>query len=228
MSQTLTLTGRGNAVSVDYFPPIVLNPKYDYVLGLVGFYGCNSVRNVTQKNNKFHIGDTVLTIPPGAYEIDEISRYLKEHVKENLTLKANNNTLRVELQASQPVDFTKDGTIGRMLGFSAKILTVNQKHESDLNVEIIKATNIHVETNITSGAYRNATLSHTIFEFDLSVEPGYRLVKEPSTIIYLPINVRSIDNITLKLVDQDSTLVDFGTEAFTVRLELKQHGPRSE
>lgn len=228
MSRTLTLTGVGNVLSVNYFPPLELNSNYDYCLALLGFYGTNSIRNLYPGNNKFYYGDKVIIIPSGAYELDEISEYIKSKIDEGaFELEANNNTLHCSIISSYPIDFKKPDNIGRMLGFSPQILESNVRHESDLNVQILKATNIHIESNITVGAYRNSALSHTIFEFDISVEPGFRLVKEPSTPVYLPINVNSIDNLTLKLVDQNGELVDFGIEPVTIRLELKQNGFKS-
>lgn len=233
MSQTFTLTGVGNVLSATYFPPIDLDRNYQYGLGLVGFYGCNSIRNIFEGNNKFYYTvDGVfkeITIPSGAYEVEEINRVLQKRINEpsnsmNFTLRPNNNTLKCEIKTVYDIDFTKSDSIGRMLGFSPKLYKGGGVHESDLDVQIVNATNIDVECNLTGGAYRNSVLSHTIFEFNVHVEPGYKLVKEPATIIYLPVLAHQIDNITLRLVDQDGQLVDFGEEKVTIRLELKKYG----
>lgn len=224
MSQTFTLTGSGGSISVDYFPPIELNPDYEYILGLIGFYGCNSIRNIYEGNNKLHYNDKVIVIPSGAYEINELNTFIKTTLGDKFNLWANNNTLKCGVFSSYTINFNESGSIGRMLGFSKQKLKAGVRHESDLDVQIVKSTDIHVECNLTSGAYRNNNSVHTIFEFDLSVEPGYRLIKEPSHIIYLPVTSNVIHNITLKLVDQHGDAVDFGTEPFTIRLELKQNG----
>lgn len=225
MSRTFSLSGRGNTVSVDYFPAIELNSKYNYVLGLVGFYGCNSIRNIFEGNNRFYFQDRIITIPSGSYEIQEIADYLQKRAHpDKVVLQPNNNTLKCELSATGVVDFTQADSIGRMLGFSSRILPENILHESDLDVRVVDTTNINVECNITSGSYRNHSPSHTIFEFDIHVESGFRLVKEPSNVIYLPVSVPYIDNITLKLVNHRGQPIDFGEEEFSVLLELKQYG----
>lgn len=226
MSQTFSLTGVGNELSRNYFPPIELNSKYRYTLGLVGFYGCNSIRNIFPGNNKIYYNDKEVIIPSGAYEVEEINKYIQSVVCNNnnrvdFVLKANNNTLKCELKSIYNIDFTKPDSIGRMLGFSPRILEANQTHTSNLDVQIIKATNIHVECNITGGAHRNSSLSHIIYAFGISVEPGYRLDEKPSPVTYLPVIVNQIDNITLRLVDQNGELVDFGNEQVTITLELK-------
>lgn len=153
----------------------------------------------------------------------------KENEKE-FELIANNNTLKCELESVYTIDFEKPGNIGSMLGFTPQKLlptttTTNgrrRRYVSDKDVEIIKTSNIFVDTNITGGAFRNNAPCHTIFEFGLSVAPGYNLEKEPSQIIYFPINVSEIGNITIRLVDDEGVLVNFSEDTKTsVRLHLK-------
>lgn len=240
MSQTLTVYGRGNVLSTGpIYPPIQLSPNLQHHLGLVGIYTCNSVRNIYPGNNKFYYDkNKEITIPSGSYEIDEINTYLKSQInkisgsgaaadnkrKSNFELRPNLNTLKCEIDTIYRVDFTKPGNIGSMLGFTPQILepSADKIHTSDKDVEIIKVSNIFVETNITSGAYRNNAPCHSIFEFGLSVEPGYNLEKEPSHIIYFPINTSEIKEVTIKFVDHNNQLVDFSEDTYSsVRLELK-------
>lgn len=232
MSQTFTLTGKGNTLSSIYHPPIPLDPRYNYVLGLIGFYGCNSIRNIRESNNKLYYAaeSPPIAIPPGAYEIDEINAYIQAQIpggKDDFTLKANNNTLQCEIISKKhTINFKRTGTLGRLLGFSPQRLAPNTLHKSDLDVQIINATNIQITCNITTGAYLNNKLSHIIYEFGVEVEPGYRIIKEPAKVTYLPVNVQSVSEINLDLRDQNQELIDFGGEPVTVRLELKRDGLR--
>lgn len=243
MFRTFTLTGMSNVLTSTYFPPIELNPNVSYGLGLVGFYSFNSIPNVNEDNNTFKYYDKnlsdadlklldedklklkwhTISIPRGAYEVTEINSYLQDKLgSHNISLRPNNNTLKCEILSKYTLDFRDNNSIARLLGFNKGIKQSNILHSSDNLVEIVKVINIRIECNITSGAYYNNELSHTIFEFDVNVEPGYRLTKEPANIIYLPILTNSIDNITLTVVDQDGDLVDFNNEKITIRLELKQ------
>lgn len=227
MSRTFTLTGTSNVLTSSYFPPIELDQNYSYGLGLVGFYSYNSIPNVHEGNNKFYYHDSnnekqVITLPPGAYEITEINNYIQSKLGvDNFLLRPNNNTLNSEIISKYSIDFTEKDSLGHLLGFSKK-LTANTLQSSDRTVNIVKVINIRVECNITGGAYYDNESVHTIFEFDVDVEPGYRLTKEPKNIIYLPVIKNSIDNITLRILDQDNDLVDFANEKIVVRLELKQ------
>lgn len=241
MSRTLTLTGKSHTLSHDFFPPLDLNDG-DYVIGLINFHTYNSIPNVDEWNNKFYYDDKVIGLPVGAYEIEDINNYLRlmigdpgahnvfelnEHpslpTNENfITLHANNTTLKCELLSNCKIDFTHDDSIGSLLGFSKRILKPGIIHKSDFSVNIVKVNSIQVECNIVTGAYRNDKLVHTIHEFYPSVPAGYKIIETPRNVIYLPVNVRTIHNLTLRICDQDGNLVNFQDEIITTRLHLRK------
>lgn len=235
MSHTFTLIGTSNLLTSTYFPPIELDARYEYALGLIGLHTYNTIPNIYQGQNKFYYDSHEVTIPTGAYEVTDIESYLQNYViaksastgdtKEDLlSLKPNNSTLKCEITSKFDIDFTREDSIGRMLGFSKSILKAGEKHESDMPIKIIKVVTIRVECNVTTAAFYEARLSHTLYEFAPSVEPGYSINIEPRNIIYLPINTSRIDHIALRLVDQDGDSVDFRGEQIVVRLELKRYG----
>lgn len=239
MSNTVTVSGHTSVISEDIYPPIPLNKGKRYGLGLIGFYSYNSVFNVDETNNcfiytmKHGSTPTRIRIKPGAYEIEEIYRALLKMMKINkeddaekiLALKANNNTLKCEISSKYEINFAEGGTIGRLLGFEAVVLTPNKIHESTLPVDIMKVRMVRIDCNITSGAYLNGDESHTLYEFDIDVEPGYKITREPANIIYLPVipeGRQFIDNITLRILDDDGNLINFQGEKIIIKLELKQ------
>lgn len=240
MSLTFTLTGHTSVLSADFYPPIELSSRDEYGLALIGFYTYNSIFNVTEKNNTIgylrnNEQDPHFTsIPPGAYEISEIEKVMLTALREasndkrdNLfSLKANNNTLKCELQSKFNIIFPQGrNTIGPLLGFGSNLLERGKKHESMYNVDIMKVRIIKVDCSIIGGAYLNSSKGHTIFEFDIDVEPGYKITKEPQNLIYMPIipeGRQFIDNITLRILDDDGDLIDFRGEKIIVKLELKK------
>lgn len=225
MSHTFTLKGTSHVLSVDYYPPIELNPKSEYALGLIGLHTYNSIPNI-DKNNKFYYDkNKVVTIPVGSYEITDIEEYLQSVLsKDAISLKPNNNTLRCEIQSKFVIDFTHKDSIANTLGFSSKVLPANVKHVSDLPVKIIKVVTIRVECNITTAAYYGTSLAHTLFEFAPQAAPGYSINIHPQHVIYLPVFTKQIDNITLTILDQDGEPVNFRGEEIIIRLELRKYG----
>lgn len=223
-SFTLTLSGTSSILEANYFPPIELSPEKTYTLGLVELLTFNSIPNIDIGNNKFYVNDKTIIIPTGSYEIENIEAYLVEQLAQyniDLSLKPNNSTLKSEIKCNGTINFTKNDSIGRLLGFTQRVLNPHIKHESNLPVAILKVNALRVKCNITAGAYINGQQMHTIHEFFPMVPPGYKIVEVPSHVIYLPVVVQAINHIQLKIVDQDGQLVNFRGEIITIRLHIK-------
>lgn len=239
MSSTFSLTGTGNHLQSFFRPSINLDGEFG--LGLVGFYSFNALQNIYDGNNKIYYAlpnadFKTLVIPSGAYEIDALNDYINNKLEaENksshkegeklipaFSLSANVNTLQCIIKSKYNIDFRQSDSIGRMLGFSPTLLEVGKIHESDLDVRIAPATNIRVQCSVTGGSYLNGAPDHTIFEFALDAEPGELVAKEPSSVLYLPVTSRRIENIALWLTNQDGEPINFGKEQVSIRLELKK------
>lgn len=217
---TLTLSGNSSILETQYFPPIRLSENKRYYLSLVSFITFNSIPNVDEDiNNKVYIidGETI-TIPTGSYEIDDIANFLKDY---SIQLWSGNNTLRSYIKSPNHIDFRASDSIASLLGFTPRILEANHVHESDLPVNIIGINALRIECNITTGAYVNNKKVHTIHSFFPSTPPGYKIIEVPTNPIYLPVIVKTIDHLQIKVVDQDGRLVNFRGETITVRLHIK-------
>lgn len=215
------LSGRGSVFDCNIFPAIDLTIG-EWEIGLVDFTTYNAIPNVENGvNNKFHYGDIAVDIPTGSYEIDDITKLIEEKIPK-LKIKGNNNTFQVEVYGEKSIDFTKAASIGSLLGYSPKVLEANKWHVSDKPVDIIKVNVIRVECNVARGSYQNGTEGHVIHEFYPSVPPGFKIVETPRNVIYLPVNVKRLENITVRLCDQDNHLINLRDETVSIRLHLKQ------
>lgn len=237
MSFTFTLTGTESMMSSDFYPSIVLDEREEYQLGLIEFESWHSIPNIDATNNKFVYYDPdfpivdstrqTIEIPKGAYEITNINDYLAAELKKVnriIKISANNNTLRTEIKSDVIIDIGAKDSVGALLGFrkGRSVLSANSVAKSDFTARILKINAIRVKCNIVSGSYLNGQPEHTLFQFYPQEEPGYKISITPSNVIYLPINRRVIDNVTITIVDQDDRLVDFNGEPISVRLHLKR------
>lgn len=220
-------TGNTSVLSTSYFPPIELYEPYE--CGLISLYTYNSIPNIDENNNLFHVGSEIIELPKGSYEINDIAGYIDKKLKETVSkpkpqviINANTNTLQTEIKSTHTVHFDKERSIGSLLGFSKRKLISNKINFSDIPVNINKINAIRVECNIVTGSFLNEIPVHTIHEFSTDVLPGYKINEVPTNIIYLPvINVNTISSIVIKLVDQDGNLIDFRNEQITIRLHLR-------
>lgn len=219
------LTGTGSTISCDVFPPLDLS-NGEYVVGLVDLATFNSIPNIEEGvNDKLYFDNGhIVKIDEGSYEIQDLENFIQAHLPESVQfkLKANNNTLKSEIECNVDIDFDKIDTIGNVLGFSKKVLAAGQKHVSDLPVNILKVNSIRVDCNIVRGSFENGTESHVIHQFYPICEPGYKIVENPGTIIYLPVNVSTIHNITVQLKDQDGVPINLRGEELSLRLHVKK------
>lgn len=223
---TLSLSGKSSILEAQYFPPIELSPNKSYVLGLVELLTFNTIPNIDEYNNKFYYFDPkkVVEIPPGSYEIGDIESYLKKELSRDditLELKPNNNTLKSVISCSRNINFEPQDSIGSLLGFYPRTLKAGEEHTSDTPVNILRVNSLKVECNITSGAYSNGQKVHTIHEFFPAVAPGFKIIEVPTQVIYLPVTVKTINHLQLRIVDQDGNLVNFRGEVITIRLHIK-------
>lgn len=226
MSYTLSVTHPSSLLSCDIFPPILLNKEYKYEVGLLSFTAYNSIPNVDESNNKLHYDNgKILTLPTGNYELKDITEYIKTELnKEDIYfgIFANNNTLKILVKSSVDLDFSKDNSIGSLLGFNKRYLKSKSQHYADNIVDIMRVSSIDIQSNISSGAYVNGSPSHSLHMFAPKVAPGYKIIEIPNDVIYLPVDVSVVENLTLKICDQHGKLINFRGEEITVRLHIRK------
>ncbi|KAJ8915337.1 hypothetical protein NQ315_008222 [Exocentrus adspersus] len=162
----------------------------------------------------------------GTYEVKDINDYIQQNIPISpfiqIKIYANRNTQKIIIDTTVDIDFTTDKSIGGLLGFKKRILSANSVHESDLSVQLVKVNSLIIECNIAAGSYDNNHPVHTIHQFFPTDGFGYKIVETPRNIIYFPVTVETITNITVKVLDQDRRLVNFRGEAVTVLLHLKK------
>lgn len=188
-----------------------------------------------------------IVLPRGQYEIEDISEYILDELQlllslserseldENdeagrealdselrglFNLSVQKNTLRCIISSNFVIDFTKDNSIGKLLGFIPQTLQKGT-HTSENVINISNINIIRIDCNLSTGSYINGVLAHSLYEFYPRVPSGYKILEQPQNLIYLPLSKKSIDEVSVQILDQDGNLVSFDDEIVTVRLHLK-------
>jgi len=248
MSTTLLLdssqtTGNSTNFTVDYNPPIELNPAKQYEIGLISCTCWNAIPNVKTGVND-EISFTPITssptsttrrlkIPQGAYNITDLSKTVKElitkagGVADNFELTANYNTLRARIILRNIlIGFEpRERSIAQLLGFTEKSYSALEQaitYDSELPVDITEVNTILVNCSIASGSYSaKGSRGQTIYSFSPEVPPGSIMQINPRQIIYYPINLENqITSITMQITDQSGRQIDLNNEIVTYYLHL--------
>ncbi|CAB3229481.1 unnamed protein product [Arctia plantaginis] len=231
MSLTLSLNGTESTLSVNFLHPIVLG-EGDFECALIYLKTFNSIPNVDESNNLFHYGaDNVITIPEGSYDLDDIIQYLERELLREakddpfklIDIEANTNTMKCSFHSPYyDIHFERENSIGSVFGLSQKVLPKNQLHESDQAINILISNSIKVECNIIQGSFINNESSHVLHEFSPSVPPGYQIIECPSHPVYLPLKVNTIQNLHIRLVNEQRDLVNLRKENISLRLHIRK------
>lgn len=239
MSFTLQLTSDSSILKSEFFPPI--NLAGDYEAGLIGFSGWNSISNVTQDNNTlWYDGNKKIFFPHGCYELDDLQEFLIEEMRDfheknplpetapkalrekPIYLTGNRQTLKANIYSRYKIDFSQENSIAPLLGFKPIKLEAFKKHESENLVSIMSVESIRLECNVISGSFSNGKPTHTLYEFFPDVPPGFKIVENPANVIYLPVTTKTIDNLEIRVCDQNSKLLNLRGETSIALLHFRK------
>ena len=134
-------------------------------------------------------------------------------------------------QASISIFLSPSDSIMKMLGFDvsqgnpllnglignyAVKASLKSKNQAQLN----SLQNILVKCDIVSGSYQNSQLSNIIACVTPDVASYSTIIFSPYHPLRSPVNVDSIESMTITLVDQDGKEIDLGTDNGTLPPEL--------
>ena len=165
-------------------------------------------------------------LTPGIYEIKEINECIQELIKKELislstpvkfTVEADTVTMRSIIKSSNPFYFNSD--LNLLLGFTEKNYS-SGTHKSEKPVMITSVDKVHLKCDCIDGSIVNGRREQILFSFDLDSIPGYKIRKEPTTILYKKINKNRLDYITFYLEDSNHQPVDFNGETLTFTIQI--------
>ena len=220
------------------YPPLVLDNRDNYEVGLIDLETYYSFPNIDTTNNQFVylVGSTpkVITIPTGAYSIDNVNNAIQAGMRVNgdwnasagtyyITITTNPPTLgsTISIATGYSVDFTLPFSFANFLGFNTTVLSAGTYISPNI-VNILTVNSIFVNCNIISGSYTNGAISNVLYSYFPSVGPGYKIIERPVNVVYLPLNTNHIMGIRIWITDQDGKIMNFQKETHTIRIEIRR------
>lgn len=137
-----------------------------------------------------------------------------------ISIIGNNHTLKSEIICRYKIDFTKENSLGKILGFD-RVIPAFEKALSEKLVNILQKEIIKVECNLSISSFDNSALSHLLYEFFPLTSLGYKIVEIPRNLIYCRVNTREIHEIKLRLLDQGNRLLNLRGETIHAWLHIR-------
>ena len=228
------LSDNKSRIQSNFNNPIHFSSDCKHEIGLISLESYYSFPNVDEKNNLFKYRKDqktewkIITIPVGCYELKNINEVIQREIKNNggkkddIIIQPNQNTFQCILTIKDPyeVDFTIDNSLRTILGFDKNIYK-SGRHSSEHPVNILRVNSILVHCNLIGSSYLNGIEEPIIFSFFPDVSPGDKIVIRPNKVIYLPLIINVISQMTVWLTDQNNELLNLRGEELTIKFHIR-------
>ena len=230
MSFQISLSSKSTVVVREYEDGIDLCGPYE--VGLKHFVFWNTIYNVTNENNvlKFINGQKEYTIivNSGVYELDDlITRINTDHIcvlHTGTYIQLVKNSLKMKVFSQWNIDFTVKNSIGKLFGFSSRMIPKNTYAFSDLPVDIFSINSIKIHCNLVCTNIEDLKKNvNTLYEFPLDhSQIGGKVIKEPNPVNYFCVNTTDkIYKLVITITDQSNKLLDFRGESINLTLDFR-------
>ena len=145
----------------------------------------------------------------------DLSSFVTYDKKESLLLSiAKSNQEIVENTHSKPQETLEFKMTKQKESFSFDVSFPPGTHTSEKPM-ITTTDKVHLKCDCVDGSIVNGIREQILLSFILSAPPGYKIIKEPTTVLYKLINKTRLDTIQFFLEDSNHDSVDFNGETLT-------------
>ena len=206
-----------------------------YEVALIGLCTYYSYPNVDWYNNTIYLHDREkeirrdVKLPRGCYKLDEIYEGIVKQMewKENppVVIGKNKITLRASLKVGKgwSVEFPFKNSLGAVLGFESK--TYDHREEpwiSEKIVNILSVNSILIHCDMISRSMVDGVKSPVIYNYSPNVIPGSKIVGDPVKPIYLPVSKDVINELNIRVTDQENRLLDLQGEKIVLMFHMRE------
>ena len=163
-----------------------------------------------------------IQLTPGVYELVDIKNAIEQKIYESdydfkIDMQADTISMKSVLTTSNPIHF--NSRLNILLGFTNKDYQAGT-HTSEKPVMITTTDKVHLKCDCVDGSIVNGIREQILFSFNLSAPPGYKIIKEPTTVLYKKMNKTRLDTIHFFLEDSNHDRVDFNGETLTFTIQI--------
>ena len=195
----------------------------------------NDLKELVEANNQQHTKHPItipefeiqddsieIELPPGVYELVDINNAIKQKIHESdydfkIDIIPDTISMKSVLTTSNSIHF--NSRLNILLGFTNKDYPPGT-HTSEKPVMITTTDKVHLKCDCVDGSIVNGIREQILFSFNLSAPPGYKIINNPTTVLYKKINKTRLDQIQFFLEDSNHNPVDFNNETLTFTIQI--------
>jgi hypothetical protein len=173
----------------------------------------NTYYNVTSKNNRFGVDDDLITIPPGAYSLNDlmsaISNALLPYGTPTVTFNNITNLMTIALNVNFLLSFVMSNNISRLIGFNPNTERSGQQSYTGTRTPKLYDNAIYISTNFCTNIQTTSNLKNVSFVIPHNVNKGEIIQFYSSTQFALQprVNQQTIGNIEIRVFDEHGDLL---------------------
>ena len=205
--------------------PQIFKEDCDYILSLLRLETSAFFPNITEENNMFYYSpDKELKFQTGAYDIEDINKYIQNFIPdENIKIDLNKSSghVLIKLKNGYKIDFTKNKTFRKMLGFDANIL------DKPLNISenicnVISSQKIFITCDIIKGSYLNDKRSSILYSFSNNYQYGELISLKLSDKESHLLREKRFQIINFSFMDDEGKPIDFQGNSVNMTIRIQE------
>ena len=163
-----------------------------------------------------------IPLTQGVFELVDINNAIKQKIQESdydfkIDIIPDTISMKSVLTTSNSIHLISRLNI--FLGFLLKDYTPGT-HTSEKPVMVTTTAKVHLKCDCVDGSIVNGIREQILISFKLSAPPGFKIIKEPATVLYKKINKTQLDTIQFFLEDSNHNTVDFNGEILTITVQI--------
>jgi len=180
---------------------------------------------INEYNNLLSLSTGNIYITYGNYNANSLITYLKTQLPINMNISLNSSTGVLSLTYNQQFQIYETTTVYKVLGLQKKNYTsINNSIIFDYPCNFLGTNNLYIKSNFILDNFNTSTKDYiTISNIPVSVEPFSIVLYNNYSNSKHIIKNKNLDNIEIKIYDDDNNLVDFNNIDWSITLEIESY-----
>jgi len=180
---------------------------------------------INEYNNLLSLSTGDIYIDYGNYNANSLISYLKTKLPTNMNITLNSLTGVFTLTYNQPFQIYNTTTVNQVLGLrDANHLSINNSIIFDYPCNFLGTKNLYIKSNIILDNFNSTTKDYiTLSNIPVSVEPYSIVLYNNYSNSKHIIKNKNLDNIEIKIYDDENNLVDFNNTDWSITLEIESY-----